>query len=101
LLEGPLLLSQVTPLLPKPGWNRPKSHPKIAAEQRKTLSSLQEAELPKVQKIASITPKRRRMASVLDVVMESSKALTTASAEAPSVEDKNTMKYAEAVMTQV
>jgi hypothetical protein len=41
---------------------------KTAAEQPKTLSSLQEAELSKVQKIASITPKRRRMASVLDVL---------------------------------
>jgi hypothetical protein len=72
---------------------------KIAAEQPKNSSSLQEAELPKVQKIASITPKRRRMASVLDVVMESSKALTPASTKAPSVEDKNTKKSAEAVMT--
>jgi uncharacterized protein (DUF2384 family) len=43
--------------------------PKTAVEQLKTLSSLQEAELLKVQKIASITLKRRRMASVLDVVM--------------------------------
>jgi hypothetical protein len=25
LVEGSLLLSQVTPLLPKPGWNRPRS----------------------------------------------------------------------------
>jgi hypothetical protein len=39
--------------------------PKTAAKQPKTLSSLQEAKLPKVQKIASIIPKRRRMASVL------------------------------------
>jgi hypothetical protein len=75
--------------------------PKIAVVQPKTLSSLQEAKLPKVQKIASITPKRRRMASVLDAVMESSKALTPASAEATSVEDKNTKKSVEAVMMQV
>jgi hypothetical protein len=74
---------------------------KIAAEQPKTLSSLQETELPKVQKIASITPKRRRMASVLDAVMESSKALTPASTEAPSVEDKNSKKSAETVKMQV
>jgi hypothetical protein len=60
---------------------------------------LQEAELLKVQKIASITPKRRRMACVLDAVMESSKALTPASAEAPCMEDKSTKKSAEAVMT--
>jgi hypothetical protein len=74
---------------------------KIAAEQPKTSSSLQESELPKVQNIASITSKRRRMTSVLDAVMESSKAITPASAEAPSVEDKSTKKSAEVVMTQV
>jgi hypothetical protein len=78
-----------------------ESASKTAAEQPKTSSSLLEAELPKVQKIASITPKRRRMASVLDAVMESSKALTPASVEAPSMEDKNTKKYVEAVMIQV
>ena len=33
--------------------------------------------------------------------MESSKALTPASVEAPSMEDKNTKKYVEAVMIQV
>jgi hypothetical protein len=74
---------------------------KIATEQLKALSLLQEAELPKVQNIASITLKRRRMASVLDAVMESSNALTPASAEAPNVEDKNTKRSAKVVMTQV
>jgi hypothetical protein len=76
-------------------------NPKIAAEQLKTLSSLQEAELPKVQKIALVTPKRRRMASVLDAVMESTRALTPASAESPSVEGKNIKKSVEVGMTQV
>jgi hypothetical protein len=41
--------------------------------QPKTLSQPQEPELPKVSKIPAITPKRRRMASVLDAVMESLK----------------------------
>jgi hypothetical protein len=36
------------------------------------------AELPKVQKAVAATPKRRRMASVLDTVMETMKALTPA-----------------------
>jgi hypothetical protein len=36
--------------------------------------------MPKVSKIPAITPKRRRMASVLDIVMESSKVQTHASA---------------------
>jgi hypothetical protein len=74
---------------------------KTAAEQPKTLSSLQEAELPKVQQIASITPKRRRMASVLDAFMESTKVLTPASTEAPSMGDKNIKESAEAAVTQV
>ena len=72
---------------------------KIAAEKPKALSSLQEIELSNVQKIASVTPKRRRMASVLDDVIESTKALTPASAEAPSVEGKNTKESAEAGIT--
>jgi hypothetical protein len=65
------------------------------------LSPLQETELLKVQRIASVTPKRRRMVSVLDVVIESTRALTPASAEAPSAEGKNTKKSAEADITQV
>jgi hypothetical protein len=62
------------------------------------LSLSQEAELPKVQNITSITPKRRRMASVLDAVMESTKILTPASTEAPSMGDKNTKEFVEAAM---
>ena len=56
--------------------------------------------MPKIAKIVSVTSKRRRMASVLDAVMESTKALTPASAEAPSVEGVNTKRSAEASMTQ-
>jgi hypothetical protein len=59
---------------------------KMAAEGPKSMSSLQETEQPKVQKIASITPKRRRMASILDVVIESVKVSTPASA--PATEGK-------------
>jgi hypothetical protein len=40
------------------------------------LSPPAEAELPKVQKAPAATPKRRRMASVLDAVMETTKALS-------------------------
>jgi hypothetical protein len=40
-----------------------------------------EAELPKVTKAPATTPKRRRMASVLDAVMETTKALTPAPRE--------------------
>jgi hypothetical protein len=50
-----------------------------------------EAELPKVAKTPTITPKRRRMASVLDAVMETTRALTPTPVK----------KVAEAVMTRV
>jgi hypothetical protein len=74
--------------------------PKTAAEQPKTFS-LSEAELPKFQKTTLITPRRRRMASVLDVVMESTKVLTPASTEVPSMGEKNTKETAKAVITRV
>ena len=44
----------------------------------KLLSPPAEAELPKMTKAPAITPKRRRMASALDAVMETTKALTPA-----------------------
>jgi hypothetical protein len=74
--------------------------PKTAAGQPKTLS-LPKAELSKIQKTTLITPKRRRMASVLDAVMESTEVLTLASTEVPSMGEKNTKETAEAVVTQV
>jgi hypothetical protein len=42
------------------------------------LSPSAEANLPKMQKAPTATPKRRRMASVLDAVMETTKALAPA-----------------------
>jgi hypothetical protein len=42
------------------------------------LSPSTEAKLPKVQKASAATPKRRRMASVLDAVLETTKALSPA-----------------------
>jgi hypothetical protein len=72
--------------------------PKKAAKQLKALSPLQEIELPKVPKIVVITPKRRRMASVLDAVIESVKASTPASAL--DVEGEALKKSSEAIMAQ-
>jgi hypothetical protein len=46
------------------------------AEPQKILSPAPEPELPKVAKTPAITPKRRSMASVLDAVMESTRAVT-------------------------
>jgi hypothetical protein len=47
----------------------------------KILSLPTEAELPKVAKAFATTPKRRRMASVLDAIMETTRALTPAPAK--------------------
>jgi hypothetical protein len=74
----------------------PKS--KIAVEQLKVLSLLQETELPNVPKIVAITPKRRTMANVLDAVIESVKASTPASA--PNAEGEALKKYSKAIMAQ-
>jgi hypothetical protein len=48
---------------------------------QKILSPPPEPELSKVSKAPAVTPKRRRMASVLDAVMESTRALTPAPAK--------------------
>jgi hypothetical protein len=45
------------------------------------LSPPAEADLPKMQKAPVATPKRRRMASVLDAIIETTKALTPALAK--------------------
>jgi hypothetical protein len=61
-----------------------ESELKKVTEQPKALSPLQEMELSKATKILAATPRRRRMASVLDAVMESIKIPTPASA--PDIE---------------
>jgi hypothetical protein len=62
----------------------------------KILSPPMEAELPKVTKAPATTPKRRRMASVLDTVIETTKALTPAPAK-KVVEAATTEAEAEAM----
>jgi hypothetical protein len=57
-----------------------------AEEHSKLLSPPTTTRLPKLTTTAITTPKKRRMASVLDVVLKSTKILTPASTEAP--EDK-------------
>jgi hypothetical protein len=62
------------------------------------LSSLQETELPRALKIPAATPRRRRMASVLNTVMESVKVQTPASA--PDTRGKALKKFGEDCMAQ-
>jgi hypothetical protein len=72
----------------------------------KILSPPIEANLPKMQKTYAATPKRRKMANVLDVVLETTKALSPAPAkkvaptEAKSQAEVET-RQAEAEATQV
>jgi hypothetical protein len=62
----------------------------------KILSLPPEPELPKVSKIPTITPKRRRMASVLDAVMKLTRVSTST-----STEEKNIKEATEAITTRV
>jgi hypothetical protein len=52
-----------------------------------------------VSKIPLVTPNRRRMASVLDTFMESTRVPTPASTEVPNMSEKNIKETAEAVTT--
>jgi hypothetical protein len=73
-----------------------KPEPRRSIEQPKIMSPSQETKLAKMSKILAVTPKRRRMASVLDVVMESAKVLTPASTKVPSKGEKNSKETAKA-----
>jgi hypothetical protein len=54
-----------------------------------------------VSKIPAVTPKRRRMASVLDAVLESTRVPTPTSAEVPNMGEKNIKEAAKVVTTRV
>jgi hypothetical protein len=74
--------STIVPKVPIVGSAEAKDGAAKEPEFKKTivlpeiLSPPVEAELPKVTKAPATTPKRRRMASVLDTVMETTKAST-------------------------
>jgi hypothetical protein len=74
--------SIVVPKMPTVGLAEAKDDTAREPELEKTvmmpkiLSPPAEAELSKMTKAPATTPKRRRMASVLDAVMETTKALT-------------------------
>jgi hypothetical protein len=69
-------------------------------EQLKALSQPYTMEFSKPSNIPVATPRKRRMTSVLDTVMESMKTSTPASAEAPWAEAKVSKKSDEARMAQ-
>jgi hypothetical protein len=76
--------------------------PKVekTAEQLKAPSPPYATKLPKPSNIPAATPRKRRMASVLDAVMESVKTSTPASTEAPRTEAKVSKKSDKAGMAQ-
>jgi hypothetical protein len=90
LIEGSVSISESSRSVPIEAKSKPAEKPKLkkATEQPKTLSPSRETELPKASRIPAAipaaTPKKRRMVSVLDAVMESVKASTPPSTEAPS-----------------
>jgi hypothetical protein len=102
LIEGSFCASEPRRRGPVKARAKPAEEPesKKSTEQPKALISLQGMELPKALKIPATTPKRRRMARVLDAVMESTKALTPASVEASSAEGEIIKKSAKAGMEQ-
>jgi hypothetical protein len=102
LIEGSYCASEPWRPAPIEARAKPAEEPesKKSTEKPKALSPLQRMELSKVSKIPATTPKRRRMASVLDVVMESTKALTPSSSEAPSAEGESIKKSVEAGIAQ-
>jgi hypothetical protein len=72
--------------------------PKIDEKVPKILSPPIEANLSKMQKTSAATPKRRRMANVLDAVLETTKALSPAPAK--KVAPTETKSQAEAEIGQ-
>jgi hypothetical protein len=81
-------------MVPKVPIVGPAKEPQVEKIEKmpEILSPPAEAKLPKVQKAPAATPKRRRMASVLDAVSETSKAMSPGpinkNAEATKVQDE-------------
>jgi hypothetical protein len=98
LSEGIAPLTELGRPMPVEARTKPAKEPKLekAAEQLKALSPPCTTELLKPSSIHAATPRKRRMASVLDAVMESIKTSTPSSAEAPSTKARVSKKYDEA-----
>jgi hypothetical protein len=76
--EGSIVVPKVPTVRPAEAKDNMAREPELkkTVMMPKILSPPAEAELPKMTKAPATTPKRRRMASVLDAVMETTKALT-------------------------
>jgi hypothetical protein len=91
--EEPIVVPKVPIVEPTEARDDKAEEPQVekVIKTPEILSPPTEANLPKMQKIPATTPKRRRMASVLDAVIETTKALSPAPkkiAEAMKVQAK-------------
>jgi hypothetical protein len=88
LVEGSASISEPSRSVPVETKIGLAEEPKLkkAADRLKALSPPRDTELPKASRIPAATPRKRRMSSVLDTVMEFVRASTFASAEVPSTE---------------
>jgi hypothetical protein len=79
----------------------PAEEPKLekAANQLKVLSPPVTIELSKSSSVSAVTPRKRRMTSMLDAVLESIKTSAPASAEAPSEQIKDAREAVAASVT--
>ena len=100
LIEGSSSVSEPSCSAPIEARIEPAEGPELKkeAEQPKALSLLREIELPKASRIPTATPRKKRMARVLDAVMESIKVPTPASA--PDSVGEALKKSGEAGMAQ-
>jgi hypothetical protein len=104
----PSVIPKITTVGPAKAEDNKAKEPQVerVTKMLEILSPPGVAGLPKVQKTSAATPKRRRMANVLDVVLETTKALSptpankVAPTEAKSQAETET-KQAEAEATQV
>ena len=102
LIGGPASMSEPSRSVPVEARTELVEESKLekAAEQLKALSPPCITELLNASRIPATTPRKRRMTSVLDAVMESVKTLNPASAEVPSTEGEILNKSDEAGMVQ-
>jgi hypothetical protein len=79
-VEEPIVVPKVPTVGPTEAKDDKAEEPQVekVIKMPEVLSPPTEANFPKMQKAPAATPKRRRMTSVLDAVMETTKALTPA-----------------------
>jgi hypothetical protein len=104
-VEEPTVMPKTPTVEPVKAKVDKTEEPKVEEMKMPEILSLPtEAKLPKVQKASAVTPKRRRMANVLDAVLETTKALSPAPtkkiAEAAKAQAEDETGQAEAEATK-